>query len=414
MALPSQDKFVLRQLTDSQVPSGLRGPFIVDDRYNLPRYWATVWTSMASSGMAVSTQIKRLRYVESLYCHADGLFGACSLDDALGDLDEARLAEILESWFISIRNRAAPTSADETRWRTGLLFVTTVVTWLSKTNLPIEKLRRIDGQLHRLSTLYGQLHIRKGKQASQIRSLPAVVIEALYEMLDPESQTNPFSRDHARWLAFIAFMLMLHQGLRRGELMLLSADVINTAFDDRQQRARHWLNVSNSKYADDEIDSRYSRPSIKSANAVRQLPVSKSLARVVQSYVENYRGKPAHPFLLNTQQNTPLSTESLTKIFAKISASLPRSVIKELADRNGRSAVTPHDLRHTCAVVRLNQLLSQGDSMEEALQKLRAFFGWSRESQMPIRYARAVFEDRLSTVWNDAMDERVAVLRAIP
>lgn len=42
MALPSQDKFVLRQLTDSQVPSGLRGPFIVDDRYNLPRYWATV------------------------------------------------------------------------------------------------------------------------------------------------------------------------------------------------------------------------------------------------------------------------------------------------------------------------------------------------------------------------------------
>lgn len=414
MALPSQDAFVLRQLTDSQVPSALRGALIVDDRYTLPRYWATVWASMASSGVAVSTQIKRLRYVESLYCHADDLFGACSLDDALGDLDEARLAEILESWFISIRNRAEPTSADEARWRAGLQFVTTVVTWLSKTNLHTEKLRRIEGQLHRLSTLYAQLHVRKGRQASQIRSLPAVVIEALYEMLDPESRTNPFSREHGRWLAFLAFMLMLHQGLRRGELMLLSADVINSAFDERQQRTRHWLNVSNSQYADDEIDSRYSRPSIKSSNAIRQLPVSASLARVVQSYVENYRGKPGHPFLLNTQQNTPLSTESLTKMFAKISASLPPNVIKELADRNGRSAVTPHDLRHTCAVVRLNQLLRQGDSMDEALQKLRAFFGWSRESQMPIRYARAVFEDRLSTVWNDALDERVAVLRAIP
>lgn len=414
MALASQDIFVLRQLTGSQVPSALRGALIVDDRYNLPRYWATVWASMTSSGLAASTQIKRLRYVESLYRHADDLFGACSLDDALGDLDEARLAEILESWYISIRNRTEPTSADESRWRTGLLFVTAVVTWLSKTNLPAGKLRRINGQLHRLSALYAQLHVRKAKQASHIRSLPAVVIEGLYEMLDPESRTNPFSREHGRWLAYIAFMLMLHQGLRRGELMLLSADVINSAFDDRQQRIRHWLNVSNNQYADDEIDSRYSRPSIKSFNAIRQLPVSASLARMVQCYVENYRGKPGHPFLLNTQQNTPLSTESLTKMFAKISASLPPSVIKELTDRNGRSTVTPHDLRHTCAVVRLNQLLRQGDSMDEALQKLRAFFGWSRESQMPIRYARAVFEDRLSTVWNDALDERVAVLRAIP
>lgn len=405
---------MLRQLTDTQVPSSLRGPLIVDSRYNLPRYWATVWASMSGSGAAVSTQIKRLRYVESLYCHADRLFGACSLDDAIADLDEVRLAEILESWFISIRNRAEPTSADEARWRTGLVFVTTVVTWLSKTSLPNERLRRIDGQLHRLTTLYGQLHVRKGRQTSRIRSLPAAVIEALYEMLDPESRINPFSRQRGRWLAFLAFMLMLHQGLRRSELMLLSADVINSAFDERQQRTRHWLNVSLSQYADDELDSRYSRPSIKSSNAIRQLPVSAATAGVVQSYVENYRGKPEHPFLLNTQQNTPLSTESLTKIFAKISANLPPRTIKELVDRNGRSTVTPHDLRHTCAVVRLNQLLRQGDSMEEALQKLRSFFGWSRESQMPIRYAGAVFEDRLSTVWNDSLDERLAVLRAIP
>ncbi|MDZ5802601.1 tyrosine-type recombinase/integrase, partial [Stenotrophomonas maltophilia] len=139
-----------------------------------------------------------------------------------------------------------------------------------------------------------------------------------------------------------------------------------------------------------------------------------TIAALVQTYVENYRGKPSHAFLLNTQQNTPLSTESLTKMFAKISVSLPRAALKELTDRNQKTTITPHDLRHTCAVVRLNQLLQQGDPMEEALQKLRAFFGWSRESQMPVRYARAVFEDRLSSVWNDALDERVSVLRAIP
>ena len=110
----------------------------------------------------------------------------------------------------------------------------------------------------------------------------------------------------------------------------------------------------------------------------------------------------------------PLSTEALTKAFAVISEKLPQSVIKELEARTGKTSVTPHDLRHTCAVVRLHQLLRQHDSMDEALQKLRTFFGWSRESTMPSHYARAVFEDRLASVWNDAFDDRVAFLRALP
>lgn len=404
---------MLRLLNDPAVPTSLRGPLLVDDRSKLPRYWANVWASMSSAELAASTQIKRLRYVENLYAHADSLFGTGSLDDALGDLDDVRLAEILESWFISIRNQASVGSADETRWRTGLSFVTAIVTWLSKTTLSTDQLRHIESRLHRLSTLYGQLHVRKSKHASQIRSLPASVVEVLYEMLDPASATNPFPRTHTRWLTFLAFLLMLHQGLRRGELMLLTADVVKSGFDDRQQRSRYWLNVSESKYSD-EIDPRYSRPSIKSAYSVRQLPVSDTIAALVQTYVENYRGKPSHAFLLNTQQNRPLSTESLTKMFAKISESLPRAALKELADRNQKTTITPHDLRHTCAVVRLNQLLLQGDPMEEALQKLRSFFGWSRESQMPVRYARAVFENRLSSVWNDVMDDRTEVLRSIP
>jgi hypothetical protein len=52
--------------------------------------------------------------------------------------------------------------------------------------------------------------------------------------------------------------------------------------------------------------------------------------------------------------------------------------------------------------------------MDEALQKMRTFFGWSRQSTMPARYARAVFEDRLAGVWNDAFDDRVELLRGLP
>ena len=41
----------------------------------------------------------------------------------------------------------------------------------------------------------------------------------------------------------------------------------------------------------------------------------------------------------------PLSTETLTKIFARISHCLPAPVLKELKDRTGKKSVTPHDLR---------------------------------------------------------------------
>jgi integrase len=404
---------VFKLLASPTVPNLLRSPVLVDTN-QLPRYWVTVWSTLTSADAAPATQSKKLRGIENLYQHVDTLYGCGALDDALGRLDEQRLAAMLESWFITIRNRPNVTDADETRWQTGLTYVTSIVTWLSSSTIPNKRLHHIEARLHRLSHLYRQLHVRRRRQPASIRSLPANVAQTLYAMLDPASINNPFSRKRTRWLTFISFVLMLHQGLRRGELLLLTADTIKSAFDQQQQRTRYWLNVRESPYEETEDDPRYSRPGIKTAHSIRQLPVSEAVATLVQSYVENYRGKPNHAFLLNSQKNAPLSTESLTKVFAKISAALPTVVLKELTERTGKTSVTPHDLRHTCAVVRLNQLLKQGDSMDEALQKLRAFFGWSRESLMPVRYARAVFEDRLSSVWCDMFDEQVEMMRAIP
>ncbi|WP_232064159.1 site-specific integrase [Paraburkholderia dioscoreae] len=404
---------VFQQLLGAAVPSALRGPVLVDD-VGLPRYWAAVWSAMTASQLADSTHTKKLRYLEDLYQHADRLLGPNALDDALAELDDGALAQILESWFVSIRNQPAVTGADEKRWQAGLGFVTTVVTWLSKSQVADERLQRIEQRLHRLSTLYSQLHVRRDNSVETVRSLPASTVEALYALLDPESPQNPFERDKTRWRVFVAFVLMLHQGLRRGEVLLLAADAVKSAYDHKQLRTRYWLNVQENEYATTEGDSRYSKPSIKNVHSIRQVPVSELTASLVQRYVENYRGRPDHSFLLNSQTDAPLSTETLTKVFAQMSRCLPVEVLTELKDRTGKDAVTPHDLRHTCAVVRLRQLLEQGDAMDEALQKLRTFFGWSKASTMPSRYARAVFEDRLTGVWNDAFDDRVALLRALP
>ncbi|MBB5371312.1 MULTISPECIES: site-specific integrase [unclassified Janthinobacterium] len=403
---------MLIQLADAHIPSSLSGPVLVD-RHGLPRYWTVVWSAAVAGALADSTHIKKLRYIENLYQHADELCGHGSLDDALGTLNDCRLADMLESWFISIRNQAVTTEADETRWQVGFGFVTSIVSWIAKSDTH-RTLRLIESRLHQLAVLYSQFRVKKRNTPEMLRSLPASTVEVLYQILDPESKDNPFPRVQTRWRVYVAFILMLHQGLRRGEVLLLPADAIKSAFDAKLGRDRCWINVRENDYESAAQDPRYSKPSIKTKNSIRQIPTSETTARIIESYASNYRGRPQHSFLLNSKSNLPLSTEALTKAFSVISSRLPAQVVRELESRTGKTTVTPHDLRHTCSVVRLHQLLQHGDSMDEALQKMRTFFGWSRQSTMPSRYARAVFEDRLAGIWNNAFDDRVALLRAIP
>jgi integrase len=139
--------------------------------------------------------------------------------------------------------------------------------------------------------------------------------------------------------------------------------------------------------------------------------MSEQMVRLVETYAANYRGRPKHSFLINSQKNVPLSSEAVTKLFVKITLALPRSALAVLQDRYGHTSITAHDLRHTCAVLRWNQILSSGVSMEEAMQQLRTFFGWSRSSVEPLRYARTVFETRLAGIWRTEFDNRVEVLR---
>lgn len=403
---------MLVQLSDSLIPQSLSGPVLLDS-HGLPRYWATVWSTASAGPLANSTHLKKLRHIGNLYQHADEIYGCGTLDNALGTLNDQVLAEVLESWFISIRNQPKTSGADETRWQNGFGFVTAVVTWIAKSDAD-KRLRHMESRLQQLSILYSQFRVSKRSSPETIRSLPASTVEALYNTLDPESKQNPFPRMQTRWRVYVSFILMLHQGLRRGEVLLLPVDAVKSAFDVRLNRIRHWINIRENNYEESANDPRHSKPSIKTKDSIRQIPVGETTARIIETYAQNFRGRTSHSFLLNSQSNMPLSTEALTKAFALISKQMPQKIIKELEARTGKTTITPHDLRHTCAVVRLHQLLLQGDSMDEALQKLRTFFGWSRESTMPSRYARAVFEDRLASVWNDAFDDRVALLRALP
>ncbi len=400
---------MLTRLRSSDVPEPLRGAALVDSQ-GLPRYWASVWDSLQPADRAAGTAIAKLRRLEQFYCYTDEAIGYGLLDDALADLDVALLSQTLEGYYSALRNHQPATAASQERWHTAVQFVTEMTERfaLGSDSRGINELR---DRLMRLQVINSQLHVSGKKRPERVSSLPSSVVEFLYELLDPDSTSNPFRRGVSRWRVYTVFILLLHQGLRRGELLISPADLIKSSIDSRSNEERYWMTVRYNEYED---DTRYSEPSIKTAHSIRQIPVTKTTALIVDEYLANYRGRPNHSFLINSQKKSALSTEGLTKMFHKISKSLPQHIRKELRDHTGEDCVKPHFLRHTAAVVRLNQILSQGVPMPEALQQLRSFFGWSRASDMPLRYARAVFEDRLATVWRDDFDARVTILRNIP
>jgi integrase len=392
------------------VPPSLCGPTLVDD-LGMPRFWAAVWASFLPADLAPSTIGKKLSQLEAFYHHTDEALGTGRLDEALAKIDVDTTCSALEAYFLTLRSRAV-TPATEERWQAALQFVTETVQRLSRGSPTREHHDALSGRLMQIELLNAHLHVGIRRRPERIRSLPSEIVEALYEMLDPESSINPFRDGVSRWRVYTIFMLLLHQGLRRGELLSSPVDVIKSGFDQSRQQVRYWMTVRYNEYQNE--DPRYSKPSIKNAPSIRQIPVSKTTALLVQEYATNYRGKSDHSFLINSQKQSPLSTEGVTKLFQKITASLPKPLRKILVDHTGDDSISPHDLRHTCAVVRLNQLLSSGVEMTDALERMRAFFGWSRDSDMPLRYARAVFEDRLASVWNNTFDDRVEVLRNLP
>jgi integrase len=401
---------MLIYINNAALPPNLHEPCLVDKNH-IPRFWAIVWSSFHLNDAALNTKIKKLSYIENLYIFADNLLGPGALDKAVASANIESLSQILEGFFMSIRNKQYRSNADEARWKTAFNFVHTIIskiTFNSNGEIFTELMKR----LNRIGNSYQQLHIQRSKQTVSLRALPANVVAALYEMLDPESKTNPFKREKTRWMVFTLFICLLHQGLRIGELLLQRVDGIKSAYSKKQGKTVYWLNVD--KLPESIIDFRNRKPSIKNTHSIRQIPVSESIATLIQSYVENYRGKPNHPFLLNSARDTAISHRAVDAIFAKISVTLPKEIKKELKDRTGKDSILEHDLRHTSVVIRLAQILEKGVEMNLALQSLRALFGWSRDSNMPQLYAKAVFEDRNAGIWSSVTDDRIAMLRSIP
>lgn len=396
-------------IRNPHVPSYLHGPHLVDS-VGLPRFWPSVWAMLRTTGLSESTRSKKLRYIEELYRFSEES-GKSELDDAIANIDLAYIGGVLEGYVVHLSNREEPPLSTQQKWESAVDFIRDTISRLKDGLIHRYDIHRVEEKLKRLDLLYTQLRVGRPRTQNNLRALPANVVESLYELLDPVSPSNPFRHERMRWRVYIGFILLLHLGLRRGEMLLLPVDAVKSSFDNSLGRMRYWINI---KYPQkDDADKRYTRPNIKNPNSFRQIPISEPIVQLIQAYIANFRGRQEHSLLLSSQMGNPLSAESLNKQFAKLSNALPPSAKKLLEERTGQMYISPHDLRHTSAVARLNLLLANGDSMDEALQKMRSFFGWSRTSTMPLLYARAVFEERLASIWTEKFDDRVAIIRSL-
>ncbi|WP_158239298.1 tyrosine-type recombinase/integrase [Uliginosibacterium sp. TH139] len=348
------------------------------------------------------------RDVDSFYCYCGSIYPEDSLDAILSTLDFAAIEVALDGFFLTLTSKKHRTMCDEQRWRTVLEFVRFVLTWTGTKATQIE-VSILFKKLKRLEARYAQLRVHRKRKPAPLRSLPASVVQSVYGLLSPDSAANPFRTESLRWCSFVLFLMFLTLGLRRGEILALPVDCLKEQFDDRSDTKRFWISIKKNHYSTNDV--RHTTPSIKTSSSIRQIPVGAFVASSIQCYIENYRGKCDHTYLINSQHGKPMSAEAVARIFRRLTASIPKNELKKMEDRIGKTTITPHDLRHTCAVNRLTTFLENGDSAEIALQKLRVFFGWTPGSTMPVRYARSVFENSLQDKLDSEFDTRVNSMR---
>jgi len=394
------------KLRHPSLPPSLAG-WILTDQHGRPRYWPTIWLEMAHARASSRTQQVHLGALDRLYASAEAQLGTGRLDNILaaGDLDA--LEDVLAGFLGKLRNDGLISRADRSgAWRTALRFVGDILRLRRSSS--VAEMSELEAGLRRLERMYGQLSPTPPSTRAPLRALPALVIEDLWEQLDPTSPRNPFRSAPLRWRNLLIFLLLLHLGLRRGEVGLLPANAIKDEFDPSTGAGRYWINVEPSP----DFDPRYEAPGLKTETARRQLPVSREVLKVHEIYVQNYRAKGRHPFLITSQQARPLSLRAFGYVFETITTNLTSPARRALENRRLNS-VSAHDLRHTAAVLRLHRYVEAGNDLPTAIEKLRVFFGWAHGSEMPRLYARAYFEPTLADVWHDSFDRFVDTLRQV-
>lgn len=382
-----------------QSQNHLKPKAYVADRFGRPRYCATIWIDFLNGHLSSGTLDRYVNAVASIYRSAESMCPPVDLDMALLEPDLDRVETVLTSYLL-----VQQSSGNLRHWQLALRFVTAILEYVVGVDDPVRVQR-----MRIIRQRFQQLSVRPRQPGPRIRSLPLSVMENLHEIFHPHSDSNPFRSEKYHWRNFVIFLLLTELGLRKGELLALNCDAVKHQTDLTTSRSILWINVDN--LASD-FDNR-SRPArLKNANSNRELPISLELANALETYVVNFRGDPPHPFLFNSSEDAPLSASALDLMLLSASDGLSQQSKHDLSSSRIRK-LGAHNLRHTSVLIRLQRFIHGGMEMEDALARLRPFYGWSRQSTMPFHYARAYFDPKYLDVFDITFKSHLSILKEI-
>ena len=374
-------------------------PWLAVDPTNArPRFWAAAWTESCAIGRSPNTVELHLRHIAGFYEFCDSRFGRDCLDDAFSRLDARSVLRMLETFQLKIFEKKPITSFDIQRWDSARKFSCDAAGLLISQDL------NWSAVVDRINSL-GSIRPHDQGRIAYARALPDETLGELQEVAHPNSRRNPFKDESIRWRNWLIVNLLLLAGLRRGELLLLVSDSLKQGFSRVERKERYWLNVTTII----EDNRRFTQARIKTVQSNRQVPCSNSLANLYETYLAHYRAPDdGHPFLLTSEHGAPLSARSVNKILSQLFNRFSLEARNRFEEQCGKQrAISPHDLRHTCATARYSEFARRDRDRELVLQRMRAFFGWSITSDMPDRYARAAIQRDLSEGWDDTFERRL-------
>lgn len=223
---------------------------------------------------------------------------------------------------------------------------------------------------------------KKGRNSDlQDRSLSDAQLNALFEVIQPGSEYNPFSKDVQRRNRLM-ILLLFYLGIRGGELLNIRIQDIDFS-TNRIRIVRR---------ADELADTRTNEPNAKTRE--RLLPLAESLVQELHRYITQDRRKvrnaKKNDYLFVTYKpgptvGNPISKGGYHKIFSVI-----RSVSPKLY------AATGHSFRHTWNrkfSERMDALDEQVS--EERQEQLRSYLmGWSNGSGTAATYNKRFIQQQ--------------------
>lgn len=222
---------------------------------------------------------------------------------------------------------------------------------------------------------------------SKVDSMSDETLEKILDVIEPDNPNNPWANasEHVRVRNRLIVYILLTTGMRKGEMLNLE----NDDFDFRKDELRIV------KKNDSPEDPRKHQPLVKTKE--RDIPIKSKLADFIYAYIQDYRPyikcAVGHGYLLvSDRDGRPLSTDSITKLFTKLSSSVGVDI-------------SAHQFRHRWNYD-FSNFADKEKWSENKQHNLRCLLnGWSIHSETGKKYNKRFVKEEMRQAMANLQDE---------